>query len=222
MTATNYWTHIPTATGISYYIEYDDLLAEVKPHLTQGTVMFGNLERRLTAFFSKENVIMKYSGRSLVPNIPIHNSLIDQMLTYINTDSFKSELLAYGINSDIPVFNAVFVNWYRPPSITDEPDKLGYHADDESSLASDIIVSITICEENGYRLFRFQARYNQDGTKNSNGYVWQAELQHKDLLIMLPGCQKLFKHSVCDHKKHLNGTHVTGGRINLTFRSIKY
>ena len=214
-----YWKHIPYPTGISYYIEYDKLLAEIMPYLSQGIVLFDNLERRLTAFFSKENVTMYYSGRTLYPCIPNPDSLIHQMLSYINTDSFKTEMI--GINHNLPLFNAVFINWYRPPSMTDKPDNLGYHSDDESSLASDIIVSVTICEISGHRLFRFRAKYNQDGTKNSKGYVWQSELINKDLLIMLPECQKIYKHTVCDHKKHLDGTLVTGGRINLTFRSIR-
>lgn len=215
-----YWKHIDTPTGLTYYMEYGNLLTEIYPYLRQGHTSMGK-EHRLTCLFNSDGSIMRYAGKKQESSIPNQNSLIRQMMDYVNTDYFRNEMMTNGINAQIPVFNAVFVNWYRPISMTEDMDNIGFHSDSMTDMVSDIILSVTMCEDTGYRLFRFQNKFNQDGSKNTKGYCWQAELKNKDILIMLPGCQQYFKHCVPSIKKHLDGTDITGGRINLTFRALK-
>lgn len=219
-----YWTYISNPTGLTYYIEYDKLLIEIYPYLNQGFTTNGK-EHRLTCLFNYDGSIMSYAGKKQQSNIPTSNSLISQMLAYVNSQYFRDEMKQNGVNHDLPIFNACFTNWYRPLDMTDQmgiqADDIGFHSDSLTSMNSDIILSVTFCDNGGHRLFRFQNKFNPDGSKNSKGYCWQVELKNKDILIMLPGCQEYFKHGVPGLKKHLDGTAITGGRINLTFRSLK-
>ena len=210
-----HWLYIP---DLFEKDKYTSLLEELKPYLTQGKVsLFGETfdERRLTAYFTTTNTKMYYSGRWLEPLMPPTTSIIELLFTHVNSQSFVSDIKVR-YNIILPVFNAVFVNWYRPPNDTDKPDGLGPHSDDEGYLASSIILSITYCEKYGARMFRFHEK-----TGKSTKIVQQYELEDGSALFMLGECQKLYKHSVSDRKLDSKKRPITGGRINLTFRSVK-
>lgn len=201
---------------------YYDLLAEIRPFLSVGTVeVFGkHEERRMTAFFSTDNCPMQYSGRELAPQKPVPGGQIDTLFRAFAMDEMKDTFrdLIDGVPIELPKFNAVFVNWYRPPAEIPEgkkPDGLGWHADDERSHNSDIIMSMTYTEQNGERVFQMRPK------TATSGFTWQSELQHQSILLMLPGCQDAFKHRVSDRKTNLAKKLITGGRINLTFRALK-
>lgn len=218
-----YWVHLkgfwPTEDGGNS--SYSVLLNEVKPHLTQGSVKLGGnvyKEGRLTAMFSKTNAVMKYSGRTLSPIAPKRGGYLDILLDLFNEGEFRDLLTSevQHLQGILPKFNAVFINWYRPPSETGgNMDGLGPHSDDTSGMTSDIIVSITLCEPGGEKLFAMHDK--AQGEK----VVWQAELADGDIVIMLPGCQKLYKHSVSKRVTHLDRTKITGGRLNITLRALK-
>ncbi len=178
-------------TSITKFISYEVLLNEILPYLESGEIKMGGksfIERRMTALFSFQNSPMNYSGRIVQPKIPQLNTIIYQILGYVNSTNFRQEISGLGLTITLPIFNAIFVNWYRPPSgiPKSKDDGLGFHSDDESSLSSDIILSITFCEINGERLFRIRTRYNDNGSIRTSGYDWEAEPKDKSILIMLP------------------------------------
>jgi hypothetical protein len=208
-------------------VDYSTLLHEIKPDLEIAPIRMAGAwldERRMTRLYALDNTPMSYSGRVAIPIIPTSDSIIYRLLEGVNSQTFLQELVRMGLSPKVPIpeFNAVFVNWYRPPSETPEKvDGLGYHADDEKDLLSDIILSITLCEENGERLFRFRAKRKSDGSKKTSGFDWEAEIPDGALLIMLSGCQRDYKHTVVMRSTKLNRSRITGGRINLTFRAIR-
>ena len=198
---------------------YKILLQELQHYLKQGIVkLFGEefLERRLTCYFSTENATMSYSGRSLQPTPPPQSSFIQSLLQLVNNNSFREECISVHpeLKDVMPKFNAVFINHYRPPSQTDKPDNIGIHSDDEKSIASPVILSVTFCESGGERVFKFHEKGKSSKT------IASFEIPNGAVIWMLAGCQQKYKHSVSDRKKNLNKQLITGGRINLTFRSI--
>lgn len=220
----SYWIHLsqfwPTEDdGRSVY---DVVLEEMRQDLKKGTiVLMGSVkqEGRLTAMYSHVNAVMKYSGRVVTPIKPKNGGYLSMMLEMVSTEEFRENLYADcpELRGRIPPFNAVFVNWYRPPNLCDgdKMDSIGAHSDDVRELDSEIIFSLTFCEEGGERLFSFF-----DKTAGEN-MVWQSELKNGDAVFMLEGCQKLYKHSVSSRKTHLDRSKITGGRINFTFRMMK-
>lgn len=197
---------------------YDTLLRELQPYLTVGKVkVFGKEydESRKTCYFSFGDGQMNYSGRTLDPVRPPEGSMIENLMHMVNDVQFRENAIARDpvLANVIPEFNAVFINWYRPPGDTPKNDGLGPHSDDERYLASQVILSITFCGENGERIFRFHNK--KDGTTTT------FELPDGSALWMLPGCQQLYKHSVSNRKTNLAGRRITGGRLNFTFRCVK-
>lgn len=221
-----FYTSKPTsATGPN--ITYESLLAEIRSDLEIAKVRIGGKwqdESRMTRLYALEDTPMRYSGRTAVPKIPSSDSLMLELLHRVNSPEFIAELESLGVPEDvIPPFNAAFVNWYRPPGECDPKklDSLGYHADDVSDLTSDVILSITLCPPGGERLFRFRPIKNPDGTNCTSGFTWEAEIPDRAVLVMLPGCQKQYKHSVVKRSTHLDRSQITEGRINITFRCIR-
>lgn len=94
-------------------------------------------------------------------------------------------------------FNGVHCNLYK-----NGQDYIGYHSDDESSMAP-WIASLSF---GATRQFVLQ---NKE-TKEKMCYM----LESGSLLLMGPGCQQNWKHCVPKTKK------VRSGRINLTFRVV--
>lgn len=214
-----YWRYIPNLfdAHVDDKHVYKMLYDELTPYLEQGTVkVFSKeyLEHRLTCYFSLNDTKMTYSGREIEPIKPAQNSYIEKLFEKVNSKEFK-QLIKDQYNINDVDFNAVFVNLYRSPKETDTPDYLGPHSDDLKYMKSEIILSITYCEENGARVFRFHNK------GKSTNIVEQIELQDGDALFMLEGCQQKYKHSVSDRKYSLDKKLITGGRINITFRSVK-
>lgn len=218
------WVYIPelwpTTTDLRGKDEtvYQVLLDECREYLSQGdVVLFGQVhkEGRLTALFSNEDAVMKYSGRQVKPVKPKEGSYMSVILECFQDENFLREIEASNprLYGKLPKFNAIFMNWYRPPTETEKPDGLGKHADDEKSLTSPVIVSVTFCEPHGERLFSFHE-------KATDKTVWEKELADGSGLVMMDDCQKRFKHSVSNRKTNSQGK-IVGGRINLTFRQIE-
>lgn len=198
---------------------YEILKEELLPHMTQGTIkiMGGQYqERRLTCYFSTSKSQMIYSGRTLDPTPPPKESYIELLLLMVSSQDFRDtmETMHPRLKGLVPKFNAVFCNYYRPPNETEKPDSLGAHSDDLKYLASEVILSVTYCSQNGARVFKFHEK------PNTTTYA-EFELQDSDALWMLPFCQLKFKHSVSDRKYNLAGELIRGGRLNLTFRCVK-
>lgn len=219
-----YWIRLVNFWPITHDGEssYQCLLDEVEHDLSRGTIKVGGRvcqEARMTTMYSRiEGAMMKYSGRKLEPKKPISTGYIDVMLDLVNDPDFKENLYldVPQLRGILPDFNAVFINWYRPLQLCgDKMDNLGMHSDDTSGMTSEVILSVTLCTPNGERLFSMHDKAQGDKI------VWQAELNDGDIVIMLPGCQKLYKHSVSSRKTHLDKSVITGGRINITFRALK-
>lgn len=201
---------------------YDIVLDEVRNDLKRGTIMLAGRpchEGRLTAMYSNVEAIMKYSGRTLNPIRPKENGYLSMMLDLINDNEFREAVYedCPEIRGLLPDFNAVFVNWYRPPELCEahQMDSIGAHSDDTRGLTSEVIFSVTFCEQGGERLFSFYDKSQNDKM------IWQEELKDGDVLIMLNGCQRRYKHGISPRKTHLDKTKITGGRINFTFRCMK-
>lgn len=98
-------------------------------------------------------------------------------------------------------FQLVIGNRYRTGS-----DSIGYHADDEHSLGlNPAIASLSLGSKRTFLIKR-----NARGSKST-----KLELTHGSLLLMLPGCQESWVHSVPKTKK------PTSTRVNWTFRPYK-
>lgn len=99
--------------------------------------------------------------------------------------------------------NAVFANLYR-----DGKDSIGWHADDEPVLGPTRDVVIASLSIGARRRFVMKHRTEPDVR-----HEWS--LGRGDLLIMGPGCQSEWLHSVPKTAKPV------GTRINLTFRRVR-
>ncbi|CAK7994934.1 Alpha-ketoglutarate-dependent repair dioxygenase AlkB [uncultured virus] len=200
-----YWDYYP---GVMKNESYGDLLNEIKPHLTQGVVKLRgeHEERRLTTLFAPDVRVMKYSGRTLTSIALEKDGILKRLLHHVNK--------VYPSDAE---YNAIFVNWYRPVDVTPDgkADCLGWHSDDTKELLCERILSMSFCENDGVRVFRFRDR------SKTKGHDWQCDIGHGDILVMNPGCQDNYKHCVPNLKKTLSGKSIEGGRINLTFRSLK-
>jgi alkylated DNA repair dioxygenase AlkB len=182
---------------------YEIFDKEISPFLTIGFVkLFGSLhqERRQTTYFSLDNAIMRYSGRTLEPNTIPADSILQNMFNLVNGPNFRI-LMQTEYGYEMPRFNAAFINKYRSPKElqqigTDKCDSLGWHA------------------QNGERVFEFRPK------RATSGVSRQIELKNMSCLIMLPGCQARWKHRVADRVTRLDGGYVTGARYNITFRSL--
>jgi alkylated DNA repair dioxygenase AlkB len=199
---------------------YSALLEEIRPALKIGTVtVYGknHNENRMTAMYSEVDAVMKYSNRTVERSAPVKAGYIASYLRLVNDEDFKKILceMEPRLIGCLPNFNAVFVNWYRPPSETNgKVDSLGLHSDDVSGMTSEVILSVTFCEAGGERLFSFHSKANEGRV------VWERELENGSIVVMLKGCQRQYKHKVSDRKTHLDKSKVSGGRINLTFRAL--
>lgn len=228
-----YWIYVESLWPRTWQdrTSFDRLLEECRPHLKQEQiVVYGQTqtERRLTCLWSYENAIMKYSGRQVQPVKPVTGSYIDLIFRTVNSLEFQeAQIEMFPQLKDVfagmrassqsgrdQIFNACFVNWYRPPPDTDKVDYLGPHSDDERSLTSKVILSLTFCEEDGAKLFKFLE-------KVSEKVAWERELPDGSALWMLPGCQDTHKHCVSDRKTSLSKRKITGSRINITLRQIE-
>ena len=206
------WLYFPDLFNRFYQEQsvYQILFEECQPYFEQGTVRNGQYdERRLTCYFSLNKTPMTYSGRTIAPTLP--PNFLSLLLEEINSYEFRDKMTDFNPTLDVE-FNAVFVNWYRPLNQTEKPDKLGMHSDDMTTAKSNIILSATFCQNDGIRVFNFH---------QNDKIVESIDLIDGSGLYMLANCQKLYKHSINDRKKNLAGQEIKGGRINLTFRSIR-
>ena len=95
-------------------------------------------------------------------------------------------------------FNGCLLNHYR-----NGEDRMGWHSDDEPEVDQDQpIASLSLGESRD-----FQFRHRFDKTRKTS-----LSLDNGDLLIMHPGCQEHWMHSVPKRKR------IIASRINLTFR----
>ena len=96
-------------------------------------------------------------------------------------------------------FNRTLVNYYR-----DGQDSVDWHADDERELGPEpIIASVSLGQE---RAFLLRHKTTKERLK--------INLPHGSLMMMGPGIQEHWHHSVAKDKN------VVGSRINFTFRNM--
>ena len=96
-------------------------------------------------------------------------------------------------------FNRTLVNYYR-----DGQDSVDWHADDELELGPEpIIASVSLGQERAFLL-------RHKTTKER----LNINLPHGSLMMMGPGIQEHWHHSVAKDKN------VVGPRINFTFRNM--
>jgi alkylated DNA repair dioxygenase AlkB len=199
---------------------YDKLLAEIEPHLSIGqVVMRGKVldERRATCMYvnSPEVAGYTYTGRTVTPFLAQEPEVV-RLFELVNNPQFGAEVISREPRLDgiLPVFNALFVNWYRPPVLTNgKVDYISPHSDKLNHHTSEVILSITFCEPHGERLFRF---FDEEGK-----VVEEYEFATGAMLWMLPGCQQNYKHCIAPRKTNLQREVISGGRLNLTFRAFE-
>ena len=173
----------------SPYSYFDSIVHEVKFEQKQVKV-FGKIfnEPRLTAIHGDDTVLdKKYiyskSERKLSPMTPT----LKELQGIVEKET--------GIH-----FDFVLLNYYR-----DGNDKVGWHSDDEESMESSNIVSLSLGAE---RPFKFRE-------KESHKVIWKQVLKNGSMVWMKPGCQEEYQHEVPKCAK------VNEPRINLTFRKFK-
>jgi len=95
-------------------------------------------------------------------------------------------------------FNSVLLNQYRSGA-----DSIGWHADDEPGVG-ETIASVSFGAARRFLLRDAETKV----------VVAEIPLGNGDLIVMLPGVQKYYEHSVPKTAKQV------GVRINLTFRNM--
>ena len=153
------------------------------------------IPRQQTAF-GAPGTFYRFSGAS-VPARPFAEAPFLERLR----DRVRAHLARQGLAEDTEdVLNFVLVNKYR-----DGADHIGWHSDDERDLAQeDPIASLSFGASRAF-VMRLKADHGVKAT---------FQLGDGDLLVMKPGVQSLWDHSV---PKRLR---VTDARYNLTFRSV--
>jgi alkylated DNA repair dioxygenase AlkB len=149
-------------------------------------ILFGRkvAQPRLSAWYGDPDARYRYSGLQLEP-LAWHPVLWH----------LKRKVEA-GLKRE---FNSVLVNAYR-----DGSDSMGWHADNEPELGvKPLVASISL---GARRRFLLRTK-KQSGSRE----LW---LEPGSLLIMKPGCQEHFQHSLPKTRS------AVGLRINLTFRKI--
>ena len=97
-------------------------------------------------------------------------------------------------------FNSVLINYYK-----DGNDFMPYHADDETSIVSDSIASLSL---GATRLFCLKPSYDSEVSHH-------VYLSSGSLIVMSGQTQKYWRHSI------VKEPYITLPRINLTFRAMK-
>lgn len=139
---------------------------------------------RLTAWYGDADMVYTYSG---IANTPHQWT---RLLKHLK--STVEQATGYE-------FNSALLNYYR-----DGKDSIGWHADDEPELGpSPVIASLSF---GGSRAFMLRDAH----TKQLAG---KYELSDGSLLLMMPGCQEAYEHSL-PKRAHAEP------RINVTFRRL--
>ena len=141
---------------------------------------------RLTVFLAKKGIQYRYSGaRHTGSGWP---EWFKPLLDQVN-ETCKSE------------FNGCLLNLYRHGN-----DRMGWHADDEPEIDQRApIASLSIGATRD-----FQLRHRSSPKRRMS-----LPLADGDLLVMHPGCQSRWMHSIPQRRK------VQTTRINLTFRRFQ-
>lgn len=141
---------------------------------------------RLTMFLADEGLRYRYSGTTHLGE---------------GWPAWFSPLLNAVNKACVTQYNGCLLNLYRSGE-----DRMGWHADDEPEIdQSEPIASLSLGATRD-----FQLRHRSDTTQRVN-----LALADGDLLIMHPGCQQHWMHSVPQRRK------VSAARINLTFRRFR-
>lgn len=98
-------------------------------------------------------------------------------------------------------FNSVLVNLYR-----DGSDSMGWHADDEPELGSE--VTIASLNVGARRVIRFKHRHKKE-------FRTSLPVAHGSLLMMYPPLQEFWLHEVPKRKG------ISTPRINFSFRTMR-
>ena len=105
-------------------------------------------------------------------------------------------------------FNSVLANLYR-----DGRDSMGWHSDDEPELGLiPLIASVSLGATRRFRLRRRRARGEPVQPRDTHVIV----LEHGSLLRMAGTTQRHYRHELPKARA------VTGPRLNLTFRQIRF
>lgn len=182
-------------SGLLSHFKYNDLINEIP--FEQNTIIIRGKEckeGRLTCFLSNENKSYYYSGsyRSPTQMPKIVSKIMEEGIKIINESKEINDVYK-------PFkFNSCLANYYR-----DGNDSVGKHSDNEKSLVDgSSIMSISF---GATRKFRFHEKNRQI----------EFNINHGDILLMLPGCQDRYLHEVPKQLK------IKEPRINLTFRFYK-
>ena len=191
-------TTIIQEDGVVWYLsdflspsESDRLLAQSLAEIpwTQDNIrIFGRSVPvpRLSAWFSSVNATYKYSGLVHQPK---------------PKPEFLAKLLSVVVARTGFDFNSVLVNLYR-----DGSDSMGWHADDEPELGSEVtIASLNVGTR---RVIRFKHRHKKE-------LRMALPVAHGSLLMMYPPLQEFWLHEVPKRKD------ISAPRVNFSFRTMR-
>jgi len=157
----------------------------------------------------QSETIQVYGRQHQVPRLVAWIADSDVNYTYSGVlhqpDAWLSELMTLKTAIEAraqTTFNSVLANRYR-----NGQDSIGWHADDEKTLGPQpVIASISL---GATRAFKIRSR-------TSKKVQQTLHLVSGSLLVMEPGFQILYQHSLAKTKKPV------GERINLTFRQVTW
>lgn len=158
------------------------------PWRQEKITMFGKTvdEPRKVMWFAQNGQEYKYAGKI--------NKALEMTQLLIDIGEYASVIIKEHLGRTVE-FNSVFCNYYN-----NGDQYIGWHADDEPGIASDIIASVSFGATRDFKV------------RNNKKQVWTFPLGAGDLAVMYDDCQDNYKHSVPKRKK------VTEPRINLTYR----
>lgn len=163
-------------------------------------------DRLLTSVAWRQERITVYGKTHLTPRLScwMGDEALDYRYANLTMTSVAWSETLLSVKSELEdrtcdKFNSVLINYYR-----DGQDSNGWHSDDEAELGENpIIASISLGAPRD-----FQLRHKKTSQKAS------INLEHGSLLMMRGSTQQCWQH-------HIPKRAGVGGRISLTFRTIK-
>jgi len=172
----------------------------------ESKVYFDKLMNELD--FKQHNIVM-YDKEIPEPRLKtFHTNKEDLTWNYTGSDLKATRLtptlqeLLERVSTDLEIeFNSVLCNLYRNGN-----DHIGFHFDKES--LNPVETHIGSLSLGATRKFRFRK------IKETSGWEYDIDLKAGDFVLMMPTCQKTYKHSIIKQPK------IKEPRINLTFRQF--
>lgn len=170
--------------------------------------LFNNEEKKMI-HDDKDNKMYRLNRKTMVFIDASVDQAIIPKIWGKNVTVLEFSPVLYKIKSDLESklnfkFNICLANYYA-----NGKNAIGWHSDNEEKGSTSCIASISLGAE---RLFTFRKRDIKNTDPPRYEQSQQLFLSHNSLIVMGPGCQENYHHSLPVDKT------VKNARLNLTFR----